>query len=51
MTSEKLDRATSLMRAKHLTVREFARRSDETPNTLYRHLTLDGQPRHPNRIE
>ncbi len=51
LTPEQLDRAASLMRARQLTVREIARLSGMTPNTLYRHLTPDGQPRHPNGKE
>lgn len=45
MTPETLDRAASLMRVRQLPVREIARLSGGTPNTLYRYLTPDGQPR------
>ena len=45
MTQATLDRAAALMREKRLTVREIARLSGCTPNTLYRYLTPDGQPR------
>ncbi|MCY4522678.1 MAG: recombinase family protein [Caldilineaceae bacterium] len=45
LTPEQLDRAAGLMRARQLTVREIARLSGVTPNTLYRYLTPDGEPR------
>ena len=45
LTPEQLDRAASLMRARQLTVREIARLSGVTPNTLYRYLTPDGERR------
>ena len=45
LTPEQLDRAASLRRARQLTVREIARLSGVTPNTLYRYLTPDGERR------
>ena len=45
LSPEQLDRAANLMRANQLTVREIARLSGVTPNTLYCYLTPDGERR------
>ncbi len=45
LTPHQLARASELMREKRLTVREIARLAGVTPNTLYRYLTPDGEPR------
>ena len=45
VTDAQLERAGQLMREKRLTVREIARLTGVSTNTLYRHLTPDGESR------